>query len=265
MYVAILVAAAVAVATAAVAAVLASRQAIRTREQASRAGEAQRLAFLGTLATGLAHEIRNPLSTININLQLLKEAWQTPITEREQREYRKIEMLLKETRRLEEILNNFLEFSRTHQPNRSPCNINLLLDDVSDLFAPQAERQHIRIVRNFDRRIPPISADRNQISQAITNIVLNAIQAMPGGGTISVRTSLKQQTAHIEIADTGAGIPPEAADRIFNVYFSTKTEGTGLGLSITKRIIEEHGGTISMKSAPGEGTTFLIDFPATTV
>lgn len=221
----------------------------------------EHLAFLGALAAGLAHEIRNPLSTLSVNLQLLREDWEQPVTEKEQRSYRKIQTLLRETKRLEQIVSDFLRFAAGHDLRRETVGLPSLLDEQLEFIGPAAARAGIRIHREVDPALPAVQADAGLLRQALLNLLLNAQQAMPRGGDLTVRARRESENVFVEISDTGVGIPEEIRERIFNVYFSTKPGGTGLGLPTAKRIVEEHGGSITVESAPGRGTTFRVRLP----
>ncbi len=221
----------------------------------------ERLAFIGTLAGGLAHEIKNPLSTININLQLLKEDMQGEMGESSRKRYLKVQSLQKEIQRLEEILNDFLRFARGQKLELQNHDINEIIDEVIDFVTPEAKQKNIRILKSYDTHLPSCRLDSNLIKQAILNIVINAEQAMENGGELMIRTSRNKKYVQIDITDTGTGIPKDIIDMIFQVYFSTKKAGTGLGLPTTKRIIEEHKGTISVQSEEGKGTNFSIKLP----
>jgi signal transduction histidine kinase len=222
----------------------------------------EREALVGTIATGLAHEIRNPLSTLTMNLQLLLEDWANPITEREQKSAKKLEVLLRETRRLQGVLNSFLEFAAGHQLKLDRIDINTLLGELLDFVHPQAERGGIRFKRDLAAGLPRVEADPRLLRQAVLNLLVNAQEAMPSGGEVAIRTVLDAGFVRLSLRDTGPGIPPENLARIFEIYFSTKPGGTGLGLPIAKKIIEEHRGTLTVSSAPGQGTTFTISLPA---
>lgn len=238
--------------------------AVRTRdaEEARRVREEEQAALMSTLAGGLAHEIRNPLSTLSMNLQLLREEWGNPITEREQRSRKRLDVLLRESKRLEEVLNEFLAFSAGHKLNLTPVQLNDLLTELLDLLAPQADRASIRLRRSLAPALPRIQADASLLRGAVLNLLVNAQQAMPKGGEIEVATEANGRHAVLTVRDTGEGIAPENVDKIFNLYFSTKPGGTGLGLPMAKRIVEEHGGTIAVESRPGQGTQFTVRLPA---
>ncbi len=222
----------------------------------------EEFAFLGALAAGLAHEIRNPLSTMTVNLQLLKEDFQGSSTPEGQRAFRKVEVLLHETRRLERTLNDFLRFAGRYQMELEDQDLTVVLGDVLDFVEDDFRASRIRVTRKLARALPLASLDRSLFRQAVLNVLLNAKQAMTDGGELAVRTSASDDGVTVEIADTGIGIPEENLERIFTVFFSTRKDGTGLGLPIAKRIVEEHDGTIAVKSVPGRGTTFTIVLPA---
>ena len=215
-------------------------------------------ALVATIASGLAHEIRNPLSTLRINLQLLREDWENPITEREQKGRRKIEVLLRETERLENVLSDFLRFAAGHAPNLQRTDLNGLAGELLDFLAPQAERARLRLRRDFDPALPPVEVDPNLFRQALLNLLVNAQQVLRPGGEITVRTSANGQDVRLSVSDDGPGIPPEHRDRIFDLYFSTRPGGTGLGLPMVRKIVEEHRGSVEVRSEPGKGSTFTI-------
>lgn len=233
----------------------------KTRELEKRAMHSERLAFVGTLAGGLAHEIKNPLSTLSINLQLLMEDVQSMTGENSKKAHRKIQALQREVQRLEEILNDFLRFARGQKPELEERDINEVLDEVVDFVTPEIKQKKILILKSYDANLPPCPIDSNLIKQAVLNVIINAEQAMENGGELMIRTSRNKRYIQIDITDTGTGIPKDNIDKIFQVYFSTKKTGTGLGLPTAKRIIEEHKGTISVQSEEGKGTNFTIKLP----
>jgi signal transduction histidine kinase len=220
-----------------------------------------RLASLGTLASGLAHEIKNPLSTLNINLQLLDEDWADVRDDREERSRRRIRLLAREVTRLEEIVDDFLRYAGKSRLDRRPTDVNRLLDEVLDFTMPASEQAGIRVHRLWAEDLPALALDRDRFKQAILNLVINAQQAMPDGGEMMVRTSSVAGEVRIEVTDTGEGIPPQILGKIFDVYFSSKRSGTGMGLPTTARIVNEHDGEIEVQSDVGKGTRFLLRFP----
>jgi signal transduction histidine kinase len=215
-------------------------------------------ALVGTMASGIAHEIRNPLSTLRMNLQLLREDWESPITEREQKGRKRIDVLLRETERMETVVSDFVRFAAGHALRLEKTNLNGLAGELLDFLAPQAERSKIRLVREFDKDLPPVEVDSNLVRQALLNLLVNAQQVLPTGGEIRVRTVENGQFVRLSVADNGPGIPAEHRDKIFNLYFSTKPGGTGLGLPMVKKIVEEHHGTVEVETALHKGTTFTI-------
>jgi signal transduction histidine kinase len=225
-----------------------------------RARHAERLAELGTLTGGLAHEIKNPLSTVQLNLQLLHEDL-LPENPAYSRLVNRLETVQKETSRLREILDDFLRYAGRITLDRKPTELNQLLDELIDFFSPQAALQRVQLRQR--RSDQPIMAniDPKLIKQAVLNLVLNGMHAMPNGGEMILAASQADGVAKIEIIDTGSGIPPETQAKIFQAYYSTKKGGTGLGLAMAKRIAEEHGGRLSVSSEMGKGSDFAINLP----
>lgn len=221
----------------------------------------ERLAFVGTLAGGLAHEIKNPLSTFSINLQLLMEDVQGGKGENRKKAYSRIHALQREVHRLEDILNDFLRYAKGQKLELENCNINEVVDEVVDFITPEIKQKKILILKSYDIHLPPCRIDINLVKQAILNIVINAEQAMEQGGELMIRTSCDNKFIQIDITDTGSGIPKDSLDKIFQVYYSTKKSGTGLGLPTAKRIIEEHKGMITVQSEENKGSNFSIKLP----
>lgn len=231
---------------------------------AKEGGGASRLAFLGSLAAGLAHEIKNPLSTMTITLQLMKEDLKDGESSREKRIRKKIEILEHEVRHLGEVLEDFLRFARGHKLNLEPRDVNRILEEVIDFIYPEATRRGIEIRFFFDNRIPLVAIDKKHFKQALLNLFINAQQAMEKterGKELLIRTTLEENSLRIDITDTGEGIPKERLGRIFEVFYSTKKGGTGLGLPTARRIVEEHGGTFALQSEVGKGTNISISLP----
>jgi signal transduction histidine kinase len=220
--------------------------------------EQEQAALVGTIASGIAHEIRNPLSTLRMNLQLLREDWADPVSEREQKGRRRIDVLLRETERLENVLTGFLGWASGHRLLLEPTDLNQLAGELLDFMAPQAERSRVRFLREFSPDVPPVEVDANLIRQALVNLLVNAMQVMPDGGDVTLRTVSNGRFVRLSVTDTGPGIPPEHRDRIFNLYFSTRPGGTGLGLPMVKKIVEEHGGAVEVDSRPSQGATFTL-------
>jgi signal transduction histidine kinase len=236
-----------------------ARREARRREEDDRRSRGEELhSLVGTMASGLAHEIRNPLSTLRMNLQLLREDWENPITEREQRGRKRIDVLLRETERMESVVSDFVRIAAGHALRLEPTNLNSLASELLDFLTPQAERAHIRIVRDFAKELPAVQADPNLIRQALLNLLVNAQQVLPSGGEIRVRTVDDGPFVKLSVSDNGPGIPSEHREKIFNLYFSTKPGGTGLGLPMVKKIVEEHRGVIEVDTELKKGTTFTL-------
>ncbi|MCJ7544901.1 MAG: ATP-binding protein [Phycisphaerae bacterium] len=231
------------------------------RRLSARARGKEHFAELGQLAAGLAHEIKNPLSTININLQLLVEDLEHYRDETHGRWLRRLLSVQEETGRLKGILDDFLQFAGKVELNPTVTDLRALMGELTDFFMPQAEAA--RVVLRTALPETPVSArvDGKLLKQALLNLMLNAVQAMDRGGELLIRLSAARSQALIEVTDTGPGIPTEHLPKVFQVYFSTKSGGSGLGLPTTRRIIREHGGDIRVQSALGKGTRFVISLP----
>lgn len=267
-----------------------SRRTARTVTRAERRAQAaERLAELGTLTGGLAHEIKNPLSTINLNVQLLQEdlrdiegelpgeTAESPARERIGRTRRRIDALTREIQRLKDILEDFLRFAGRVKLDLQPTDVNALIGELADFYLPQAQAAKIQIRTRLAADPPTAPADPALLKQAILNLMINATQAMeetkrasepPANGgcnELIIRTDRVrvggQEEFHLHVIDCGPGIPDDLIGKIFQPYFSTKRGGTGLGLPTARRIVEEHGGTISVHSEVGRGTDFTIALP----
>jgi PAS domain S-box-containing protein len=220
--------------------------------------QSEKLAAMGRLTSQIAHELNNPLYGIMNTLELLK----TEIPADNKR--RKIlEMALSETVRLSDLLRKMLSFSKPDQEERHPVDINSVLDEILLLHEKQLRENDINVVVTFAEGLGLVKASKNQLRQVFLNMVANARDAMPGGGTLSVVTSGDNAKVYVEIVDTGTGIRKEHLDKIFDSFFTTKGEvkGVGLGLSVCYGFIEDHGGDIEVKSQVGQGTTFTISLP----
>jgi signal transduction histidine kinase len=216
----------------------------------------EKLASLGQLAAGVAHEINNPLGTITIYAHLLLKSLEQDDPRRED-----VELIVKEASRTKEIVQGLLSFARETKLRPGRININELLDDVLGLMENQALFHNIKVKKSFASDMPTINADYAQLKQVFLNIILNAAQAMEGKGTITLTTVGMKRSIKVKIQDTGPGIPPETLEKIFLPFFTTKEKGTGLGLAISYGIVERHGGKIDVKSALGKGATFIISLP----
>jgi PAS domain S-box-containing protein len=228
----------------------------------SRIRRADTLAALGRITASLAHEIKNPLSGISINLELLEETLEEEKLENrdELREY--IRVITGEIKRLEDLVKNLSRFVRSHAMKLTMIDLNEVLDRVLNLVKIEARDQGIKIIRRFGQ-VPKTLGDVAQLQQAFLNLIINAIEAMPQGGTLTLTTEWEeaQKVIKISISDTGVGVPSEEQDRVFEFYYTTKEDGTGMGLPIALKIIKDHGGDIDLESEVGVGTTFTVILP----
>lgn len=211
-------------------------------------------------ASALAHEIKNPLNTMKINLQLLEEEWQQNNVSNEKLQKR-FNVLNKEILRLEQILNDFLRYARLPKPNFEKYDISILLNELLDFTEPEAQQLNINISKDIESNLPETYLDSQQIKQALLNILINAYQSMPNGGDLIIKAYKTDSKIRIDVIDSGEGIPSERIDRLFDLFYSTKENGTGLGLSIAKRIIDLHNGEIMVQSQEGKGSTFSVVLP----
>lgn len=218
---------------------------------------------IARLAGGLAHEVKNPLSTIRLNMDLLAEEMdELPDSPQKNRGIKRIATVRRETVRLEELLNEFLNFTRAHHLDLLAADVNKELAEIVDFFRPQAERLGVEVVEYFAADLPTVRLDKRSFHRAILNLLLNAAQAMPDGGQIVVRTRHHGGEVAIDLIDTGCGMEEESLQKIFEPFYSTKIGGTGLGLPTVRKIIEGHGGRIAIQSESGLGTQFTLAFPA---
>jgi two-component system sensor histidine kinase HydH len=224
---------------------------------------APEVAEIVQLAGGLAHEIRNPLSTMRLNLELLAEELQGAAAPRDRRILQKIDRVRREAQRLENILEDFLRFARVEVLKRVPTDLNALIDDLRDFIEPQATTQGVIIRTQFDESLPAVAIDEDLFKQALLNLILNALHAMPDGGELILTTRREPAAAVVEVIDTGSGIAEEHQAEVFKPYFSTRPGGSGLGLPTARRILQAHGGTIDLASAVGKGTRFTLRLPLT--
>lgn len=227
------------------------------RERFRRMLRADRLATIGELAAGAAHEIRNPLTSIKSSLQYLETRC------REETEKRLLGVALRETDRIDEILAALLSFSRPSEIHKESCDLTALLEESVALVSIQARAKGVEVRTAFPPGPVVVNADKSQIKQLFLNVFLNAVQAMDGGGTLTVDgVLLENGKTLVRVSDTGPGIAEEDLEKVFDPFFTTKKGGTGLGLSICYTIVKAHGGEIELRSRPGEGTTVLVTMPA---
>lgn len=218
---------------------------------------ADRLAAMSQVTGGVAHEVKNPLNAMLLHLEVAKSKLNRGETEVSS----EMEIISKEILRLDRVVKTFLDFNRPVELRRVLEPAEKLVEEIADLARPQAEAAQIAVTVKSHTNGAEIFTDRDLLKQALLNIAINAIQAMPEGGELLFESALSGDFVEIRIADTGAGIPPEVRDKIFRLYFTTKNGGSGIGLAMTFRIVQLHDGTISFASEPGKGTTFLIRLP----
>jgi signal transduction histidine kinase len=219
-----------------------------------------KLASIGTFTAGLAHEIRNPLNSVNLQLLLLERRIRDGSRFSESESMELINIVREEVSRLDNLVTEFLFFAKPLNPDFHPNNIHRILDDVFALFHARMEQNGIALERDYVDNMPLLALDAEKTKQAFINIVQNSIEAMTEGGVLSVSTEAGPKRVVIKIEDTGAGIPREDLDKAFEVFYTSKEKGTGLGLPISFQIIEMHGGSLEIESHEGEGTTCTMTF-----
>ena len=216
---------------------------------------------LAELAGSLAHEIKNPLSVIRMNMDLLAEDLPEAETQGQRRVLAKIDMVRDQCTRLENLLNDFLKFARPRRLDIAPGSLNEHVERVLDLYEAQAREAVVEIIRHLDPDLPSIMLDGQTLQAALLNLVKNALEAMPDGGDLLVRTRPTRTGVALDLIDTGCGMDDKTAMNMFDPFYSTKHGGSGLGLPTARKIIESHGGRISVQSEVGRGTQFTLEFP----
>lgn len=231
----------------------------------SRPNVQKRLAALGRVSSGIAHEVKNPLNAMGIHLELLKlqladlESGRAGAPEAAREHVR---VLSEQMRRLDAVVQGFLAFARPDALSLAPVSMHRLVQDMLPIIQAEADKTGVQVVVNCPPDLPPIMGDSGQLHQAFLNIALNACQAMPEGGQLRISAQpAEDRQLEIRIEDTGTGIAPEHLDKIFNLFFTTKPEGTGVGLALVFRTLYLHDGDIEVQSIPGRGTTFRVTLP----
>jgi two-component system sensor histidine kinase HydH len=217
---------------------------------------------LAELAGSFIHEIKNHLSTLGLNLQLLIEDFQEPQSQRERRALERVQRLQGECQRLVEVSNGFLRFARAEELQLAPADLVAVIEELVDFFTPTARQARIEIKSYLPADLPPVLLDREMFKQALLNLMLNAEQAMPEGGQLTLQAAREAGGVVLHLIDTGKGMTPEVLARVFRPFFSTKPGGTGLGLPTARKIMAAHHGSLTVESAVDRGTKFTIRLPA---
>ncbi|MDD2338179.1 MAG: ATP-binding protein, partial [Geobacteraceae bacterium] len=217
--------------------------------------QTEKMSTLGYISAGMAHEIRNPLNSIGLYVQLLKGGLDDP------ERYEFLEKIEMEVRRIDGILRKLMDAVKRPRYHLQQVSIPKVIDSLLELFQARAKMHGIRIERDYRATPPHILADATEIEQIFSNLFVNSIEEMVEGGVLTIMLEQKEDTVHIDVSDTGNGIPREDLQRIFDPFFTKKSSGTGLGLSVVLRIIRTYNGKIEVKSEVGKGTTFSVSIP----
>jgi len=229
----------------------------KTKEQ----HQNERVSSLLSLASGIAHEIGNPLNSINIHLRLISDRLKDLPKSSQASIGGSLATVIDETQRLDAIIRNFLKATRRKSLHFDMGSIETIINDLVDFLKPELTKSKIRVVINYTKNFPRFYIDVARITQVFMNLIKNAIQAMPKGGQLDISASRDKELALIRISDTGVGLNPESLSNIFNAYYTTKEEGSGLGLVIVYQILKEHGGRIEIASETGKGATIHVFLP----
>ncbi len=220
---------------------------------------------IARLAGGLAHEIKNPLSTIRLNMELLAEDFAgDPENPQYRRTLAKVRVVQRECQRLQDLLDDFLNFAKVRRLKLEPSNLNEQVKQVIGFFQPKARESRIEVIEFLAADLPTVLLDRESFHGALLNLVINAQQAMPNGGQLVVRTNTTADGVALDLIDTGCGMDKDTLAQMFDAFFSTKPGGSGLGLPTARKIIEGHGGQIRVQSEPDRGTQFTVKLPTLT-
>jgi two-component system, NtrC family, sensor kinase len=221
----------------------------------------QRLAYIGTLAAGLAHEIRNPLNSIKMNVELIESELAERGEAADSASAIRLGRIRREADQLNSILGEFLAFARPPKMELVATDLSQYLNDMLDFFAPECERAGVVVKREFSSDPYPVRIDPAQFKHVILNLLKNAVEAIGEHGELTVSTAVLEREVEIRVSDNGGGLPAGSEEQVFEVFFSTKERGTGLGLAIARRIVEEHGGKLAVENRPGLGASFVIRLP----
>ncbi len=237
------------------------RDITQSRRTAQQAIESERLNALTLLAAGVAHEIGNPLNSLHIHLQLMQRTVQKLHDGAKGELQQSIDVARSEVDRLDSIVTQFLRAIRPSRPQFRPENLNTIIEEAVRFFAPEIQDRDIVVEQELRSDLPLLQLDRDQMKQALYNVIKNSVEAMKRHGTLRIRTDVDDTHVVIRFADTGGGMSAENLSRVFEPYFTTKPSGTGLGLLIVRRIVREHGGELSIESGQGKGLTLTIRLP----
>ncbi|HZI06113.1 MAG TPA: ATP-binding protein, partial [Archangium sp.] len=234
------------------------------KAQAEALMRAEQLAAVGRISAQVAHEVRNPLSSIGLNVELMQDAFErasfeSPDDARESREL--LAAVTREVDRLTEVTEQYLRMARPPQPSLEPTDVTEVLASVLDFSREELERAQVEVVRELAEEPPQALADEGQLRQVFLNLLRNAREAMPDGGRLTIATRVNERDVEVAIQDTGRGMSESVRSRIFEPFFTTKEDGTGLGLAVCQQILKAHGGSLGCNSEPGQGTTFSVSLP----
>jgi signal transduction histidine kinase len=223
-------------------------------------GTTQEPGLIETLAAGVAHEVRNPLNSVQINLSILEQELRELLPSRDAHAFEVLRKIAGEIKRLDDFVSEFLRFARPPRLNIERLPVGPLIADLAAFIAPECSKKGVTL--DLDLRGPEFALlDAFQLKQAILNLVLNALQATPEGGHVSVRTAGDESRFVVAVVDDGEGMSPETREQALTPFFTTRVEGTGLGLPLVRRVAEDHGGSVEISSVPGEGTIVTLVFP----
>ena len=223
--------------------------------------QSERLATVGRMAAQVAHEIRNPLSSIGLNIELLADEIQNYQWKKSEEATGLIQIILSEIERLNNVIHDYLQFARMPSHDLEDVSINSLIDELVKFVQPEASKAHVHLDCSLDQKLNPVKIDPAHMRRAVLNCIRNAIEAMPNGGILSLSTQRKENQVELTISDNGSGIHVEHQVRVFDPFYSTKDKGTGLGLPYVRQIVEEYDGRVELRSEPQNGTTILIRLP----
>jgi len=223
--------------------------------------QSEKLAAIGRMSALVAHEIRNPLSSIGLNTEMLEDELHDLLEDKNPGTRELLHSISREVERLTEVTEEYLKFARLPKPRLIPENINEIIEELMQFVGVEFRDANVEVKKNLDNTIPGVAADESQLRQAFFNLLKNSIESMPQGGTLTVTTEQTDGKVRVLIQDTGEGIADGCLDRIFDPFFSTRKGGTGLGLSLTQHIIAEHGGAITCHTQSGQGTCFVVELP----